>query len=293
MPRKRTTTATSTETALGWSRGVSTSSVVRFMLIALVLAVFLVPFVTTLSGALDARVTSRSISLWPTDPTVQNFITAAQYGIYEYLGRSLVIVGGGLALQIVTSVLIAYAIALLHIPGKRIVMGIMLATIMIPEELIAVPLGLVLRDVPIFGGSLIGSVWGVILPVAAWGFSVLLLSEFMKEIPNELLEAARLDGVGPLRMLWLIVVPLSTPALGVITIFGFNMIWDQYLLPLIAAKDPSDYTLTVALQGLSGQTESSIGVVLAGSFLALVPSLLIYIVLQRSMIRGITSGALK
>ncbi|MBT2497926.1 carbohydrate ABC transporter permease [Agromyces sp. ISL-38] len=293
MPRRRSDVEAQTATAMGWSARFGPNILVRALLIAAVLALFLGPFLTTLSGALDARVTARSISLWPSDPTIEHFITAAEYGIYEYLGRSLVIVGGGLALQITTSVLIAYAISLLHIPGKRFVMALMLATIMVPEELIAVPLGLVLRDVPIFGGSLIGSMWGVILPVAVWGFSVLLLSEFMAEIPKELVEAAKLDGVGPLRMLWAIVLPLSTPALGVVTIFGFNMIWDQYLLPLIAAKDTSDYTLTVALQGLAGQAEASIGTVLAGSFLALLPSLVIYILLQRSMVRGITSGALK
>ena len=88
-------------------------------------------------------------------------------------------------------------------------------------------------------------------------------------------------------------LPLSKPALGVITIFGFNMIWDQYLLPLIAAADPSDYTLTVALQGISGQGDASIGVVLAASFLALLPSLTVFILLQKSMLRGITAGALK
>jgi multiple sugar transport system permease protein len=119
------------------------------------------------------------------------------------------------------------------------------------------------------------------------------MAEFMSEIPRELIEAARLDGVGSIRMLTTIVLPLSKAALGVITIFGFNMIWDQYLLPLIAAGSPADYTLTVALRGLVGQGNASIGVVLAGSFLALLPSLIVYLFLQRSMISGITAGAVK
>ncbi len=293
MPERRTSVQDHTATALGWSSTLNARGITRIILLIVALIVFLGPFLTTLVGSFDAGVSARSISLWPSDPTIKNYLDAADYGIYEYLWRSLVIAGGGLLAQIVTSVTAAYAIAMLRMPGRQFVMALMLATIMIPEELIAVPLGLVLREVPIFGGNLIGSVWGVILPVAVWGFSVMLMAEFMSEIPRELIEAAKLDGVGSIRMLTSIVLPLSKASLGVITIFGFNMIWDQYLLPLVAARTPDDYTLTVALRGLVGQGNAGIGVVLAGSFLALLPSLLVYLFLQRSMIRGITAGAVK
>src|SRR5690625_521837 len=282
-----------TATALGWTHTLSAKGLLRLVLLAFALAVFLGPFITTLVGSFDAGVTARSISLWPTDPTLTNYVDAADYGIYRYLSRSLIIAGGGLLAQSATSVMVAYSVAMLRMPGRRVVMALMLITIMIPEELIAVPLGLVLRDVPFFGVNLLGSVWAVILPVAVWGFSVMLMAEFMSEIPRELIEAAHLDGVGAIRMLTQIVLPLSKASLGVITIFGFNMIWDQYLLPLIAAQSPADYTLTVALRGLQGQGHASIGVVLAGSFLALLPSLIVYIFLQRSMISGITAGAVK
>jgi multiple sugar transport system permease protein len=115
----------------------------------------------------------------------------------------------------------------------------------------------------------------------------------MKDIPDEIEEAARLDGVGELRMLFQIMLPLCKPALGVIGIFGFMMIWDQYLLPLIAANDPSDYTLTVALSVLRNDTQVGPGVLVAGAVLAMIPSLIVYLCLQNSMVRGITSGATK
>jgi multiple sugar transport system permease protein len=133
----------------------------------------------------------------------------------------------------------------------------------------------------------------VILPVAVWGFSILIMTEFMKDIPQEIEEAARLDGVGELRMLWSIILPLCKPVLGVVTIFGFMMIWDQYLLPLIAANDPSDYTLTVALSVLRTDAQTGPGVLLFGALLALIPSLIVYLLMQKSLIRGITSGATK
>jgi multiple sugar transport system permease protein len=115
----------------------------------------------------------------------------------------------------------------------------------------------------------------------------------MKQIPREIIEAARLDGVGDLRMLWQVVLPLSRAALGVATVFGFIMIWDQYLLPLIVANDQSDYTITVALSVLRQDAMVGPGVVLAGSVIALVPSLIVYLLLQRSFVRGITAGATK
>ena len=170
---------------------------------------------------------------------------------------------------------------------------LVLLTMMLPEEVIAIPLSLVLGDLPLLGISLRGSVLAVILPVGIWGFSIFIMSEFMKEIPAEIEEAARLDGVGEFRMLFTIILPLCKPALGVIGIFGFMMVWDQYLLPLIAANDPSDYTLTVALSVLRNDTTVGPGVLLAGAVMAMIPSLLVYLFLQRSMIRGITAGATK
>jgi multiple sugar transport system permease protein len=121
----------------------------------------------------------------------------------------------------------------------------------------------------------------------------MLLTEFMKDIPTEIEEAARIDGVGELRMLWQVVLPLCKPALGVAGVLGFIMIWDQYLLPLIAAKDPTDYTVTVALSILRTDPEVGSGVVLAGAVIALVPSLIVYLLLQRSLVTGIAAGATK
>src|SRR5690606_10086827 len=108
---------------------------------------------------------------------------------------------------------------------------LILSTMMLPEEILAIPLSVVLADVPIVHVNLTGTLVGMIIPVAAWGFSILVMAEFMREIPIELEEAARIDGAGEFRILTTIVLPLCRPALGVIGIFGFVMIWDQYMLP--------------------------------------------------------------
>src|SRR5690606_10542762 len=104
-------------------------------------------------------------------------------------------------------------------------------------------------------------------PVAAWGFSVMLMTEFMRDIPIELEEAARLDGAGSIRILLSVILPMSTPVLGVATIFGFINVWDQYLLPLIAANTPADYTLTVALRVMRNDPQVGQGVLMVGALL--------------------------
>ncbi|MEV0521339.1 carbohydrate ABC transporter permease, partial [Nonomuraea sp. NPDC050405] len=168
-----------------------------------------------------------------------------------------------------------------------------LATMMLPEEIIAIPLSLVLADLPLFHNDLIGTYAGMILPLGAWGFSILVMTEFMKEVPVELEEAARIDGAGELRTFFTIILPLCRPALGVIGVFGFTMIWDQYLLPLIVAPEPGMWTLPIALRSLRSDEEVGIGVLLAASLLALLPSIIAFLAFQRQFMRGLTSGAIK
>jgi multiple sugar transport system permease protein len=279
------------DTALGWSPRLGPALVLRALLCALALFVFAAPFVTIVVGALGGRTTE--LSLFPGEPTLENFRVATDRGLWDYFANSLIIAGGGLLLQMTVSVLAAYALARRRFRGRALVMVAFLLTMMLPEEVIAVPLSLVLGDLPVLHLSLRGTVLGVILPVGAWGFSVLVMTEFMKDIPREIEESARLDGVGELRMLVQIILPLCRPALGVVGIFGFLMIWDQYLLPIIVADSPEDYTLTVALSVLRSDPVVGQGVLLAGALMALLPSLVVYFCLQSSLIRGITAGATK
>jgi multiple sugar transport system permease protein len=151
----------------------------------------------------------------------------------------------------------------------------------------------VLGDLPLVGINLRGTVFAIILPVAASAFSILVMAAFMRDIPDEIVEAATIDGAGEMRILVEIILPMCKPALGVVAIFGFIGIWDQYLLPIIAANRTSDYMITVALASLRADVQVGTGVLLAGAFLALVPSLTVYLLLQNSLVRGITSGAIK
>ncbi|GAA1656899.1 carbohydrate ABC transporter permease [Nonomuraea maheshkhaliensis] len=265
----------------------------KFLIYGAMVVVFTGPLVGLLISAFNKTLDPTSFSLWPDEFTLENFIKAQEKNVYLYLLNSFIVVGFGLLLQVLVSVFAAYSLARKKFRGMTFVMLLMLATMMLPEEIIAIPLSLVLADMPLLHVNLIGTYAGMILPVGAWGFSILVMTEFMKEVPVELEEAARIDGAGELRIFATIILPLCRPALGVIGVFGFTMIWDQYLLPLIVAPESDMWTLPIALRSLRSDEEVGIGVLLAASLLALLPSIIAFLAFQRQFMRGLTSGAVK
>lgn len=265
----------------------------KVMIYGAMVVVFTGPLIGLLMSAFNKTLDPTSFSLWPDEFTLENFIKAQDKNVYLYLLNSFIVVGFGLLLQVLVSVFAAYSLARKKFRGMTFVMLLMLATMMLPEEIIAIPLSLVLADMPLLHVNLIGTYAGMILPVGAWGFSILVMTEFMKEVPVELEEAARIDGAGELRIFATIILPLCRPALGVIGVFGFTMIWDQYLLPLIVAPQSEMWTLPVALRSLRSDEEVGIGVLLAASLLALLPSIIAFLAFQRQFMRGLTSGAVK
>jgi multiple sugar transport system permease protein len=285
---------TNLDTALGlgasnrwWGKGVN------LVVCALVVLVFAGPLVAVIVGAFsDARDPSQ-LSLIPSGFTLENWTAALDRGVLVYLGNSLIVVGIGLLLQMAVSVLAAYALARKKFRGAGIVLLLILATMMLPEEILAIPLAVVLSDLPVLHLNLTDTLAGMIVPIVAWGFAIIVMTEFMKEVPRELEEAARIDGAGEFRIFWSVVLPAVTPALGVIGVFGFTMIWDQYLLPLLVASDAKTYTLPLALSSLRADPEVGIGIVLVAAALAMLPSIIAFLAFQRSFMRGISAGAIK
>ncbi|WP_327330826.1 carbohydrate ABC transporter permease [Streptomyces anulatus] len=282
------------ETALGLteSRGVA-GRVLKAVTYLLVLLVFAGPLLALLVGAFNHVKDPTQLSIVPNDPTLENFTVAFDQNVLTYLLNSFFVVGFGLLLQVAVSVLAGYALARKRFRGMSFAFVAILATLMLPEEILAIPLSVVLADLPVIHVNLIGSLAGMIVPVGAWAFSILVMTEFMKEVPRELEEAARIDGAGDLRIFAQIILPMCRPALGVIGVFGFTMIWDQYLLPLLVATDSSSYTLPLALRTLRVDPLVTPGVVMAASLLALLPSIIVFLLFQRSFVHGLSSGALK
>jgi len=267
----------------------------RWFLYAAIVLVFAGPFWGMLATAFSAEtVQPGRMVAWPSHPSFKHLVYAwDNAGAWRYLLNSCVVVAGGLALQISVSALAAYALARKKFAGAGLVSLLFLSTMMLPEEVIAIPLYLVLGKMPVIHASLLNSYLGMILPVAGWAFSIFVLTEFMKAIPLELEEAARIDGASEWQIFWKVVLPLVRPALGTTGIFGFLMIWDQYLLPLIVVNRESLYTLPVILATLRTDEHISPNVFIAVTLLAMVPSVLLYLGLQKQFQRGLTAGAVK
>ncbi len=208
----------------------------------------------------------------------------------RYLMNTLVIVGLVVTGTVISSTLAAYGFARLRWPGRDIVFGMLLSTLMLPYAVTLIPtfiiwshLGLTNTIIPLtlpawFGGGM---------------FNIFLLRQFFRTIPRDLDDAARLDGASPPRILWDIIVPLSRPALITVGIFSFLATWNDFLNPLIYLTDDRKYTLALGLAQFKGLYNSEWGLLMAASTVVLIPTLVLFFIAQRYFIAGIAVTGLK
>ncbi|SHN08122.1 carbohydrate ABC transporter permease [Roseibium suaedae] len=263
---------------------------------ALLLIVFCGPFWGILATAFSkTTVQPGQLLIWPDQPTFDHFIYAwTEVKAWIYLFNSLLVVAIGTVLQTTVSALAAYALARKKFRGAAFISLAILSTMMLPDEVISIPLYLILHQkLPLLGVSIYNSYAALILPLVGWAFSVFLLTEFMKAVPRDLEDAARVDGANEIQIFLKVIVPLVKPALGTTTIFGFLMIWDQYLLPLIAVDDRSLYTIPVVLRSLRVDEIMQQNIFIAVTVIATVPCIVVYLLLQKQFNRGLMSGAVK
>ena len=268
----------------------------RILLYIVVIVVFVGPFwgivVTAFSGHI---LKPGQLLLLPEQPTLQNFRTALiDMNVWRYLLNSMIVVTIGTALQVVVSSFAAYALARKRFRGAALVSLLILCTMMLPEEIISIPLYLIVqKQLPIIDASIYNTYAAMILPVVGWAFSIFMLTEFMRAVPKELEEAARIDGANEWQIFAHVVLPLVRPALGTVVIFGFIMIWDQYLLPLIVVNDKGLFTMPVMLGMLRVDETITPNILVAATLLAMAPPIIVYLLLQKQFNRGITAGAVK
>ncbi|UHS63843.1 carbohydrate ABC transporter permease [Agrobacterium vaccinii] len=268
----------------------------RYVLYAILVVIFVGPFwgalVTAFSGV---SLKPGQLTLIPQSPTLENFrIALFDMKVWRYLMNSVIVVIVGTGLQVTVSALAAYALARKKFRGAAVVSLLILCTLMLPEEVIAIPLYLVMqKEIPIINVSIYNTYLAMILPVVGWAFSIFMLTEFMRAIPLELEEAARIDGASEWQIFLRVILPLVRPALGTVLIFGFIMIWDQYLLPLIVVNDKDLMTLPVALGSLRVDDTITPNILVAATLIAMAPSVIVYLLLQRQFNRGIMAGAVK
>ncbi|MFG2567132.1 carbohydrate ABC transporter permease [Streptomyces sp. NPDC048567] len=212
-------------------------------------------------------------------------------GLSHYFLNTLLLAAGAWLTQLLVDVSAAYALSKLRPALGNIVLGMMLATLMLPVSALLVPTYLTVTDVPLFGTNLINTPWAIWLPACANAFNIFILKRFFDQIPAELLDSARMDGAGPLRVLVSVVLPLSRPVLAVVSIFAVVGVWKDFLWPLLVLPDPARQPITVALNRLAEFMPAN--QLLAGMVMASIPLLVIFLIFQRHIIAGLTAGSLK
>ena len=181
-----------------------------------------------------------------------------------------------------------YAFAKLRFGGRDRIFGLLLTAVVIPPQVGMLPLFLLMKKL-----HLVNSYWGAIVPSMATMFGIFLIRQFMLSVPQDLLEAARLDGAGELRIYWSVVMPLARPILATLATFMFMSTWNDFMWPLIVLSDQAHYTLPVALANLSGEHVQDIELMMAGAVVTVLPVLAVFIALQRYYIAGLMAGSVK
>jgi multiple sugar transport system permease protein len=190
--------------------------------------------------------------------------------------------------SVLFSSMAGYAFAKLRFPGRQRLFGIMLIALVIPPQVGMLPLFLFMKQL-----HLVNTYWGVIIPSLATVFGIFLIRQFMLSVPQELLEAARLDGAGELRIYWSVVLPLARPILATLATFMFMSTWNDFMWPLIILSGQEHHTLPVAIANLVGEHVQDVELMMASSVVTVLPVLLLFIVLQRYYIAGIMAGSVK
>jgi raffinose/stachyose/melibiose transport system permease protein len=252
----------------------------------------LAPLFWVLSTSLRTRreVANDPIGL-PADPQWGTYVDAWSTARFDQLFLNSAIVAAGTVIGVlVLGVLAAYAFVLLPVPGRTPLFTLFVAGLIVPIGLLVVPLFYEMLAL-----GLLNTLWALILPQIAISlpFAIVLLRAFIAEIPREILDAATVDGAGRLRLLRTIVLPLIKPAILALVVFDVIWSWNQFLLPLVLTQDPRAHTLPLGLSFFMGRYAVDFPRLMAGATISLVPTIIVFVLFQRHMVRGITAGAFK
>ena len=227
--------------------------------------------------------------LLPQVPTLQNYVDLfTRLNLARYLLNSTLVAVSATLISLIINSMAGYAFAKLRFAGRERVFHILLAALVIPGQVGMLPLFLLLKSM-----GLVNTMAGVVVPFMAGIFGIFMVRQYAMSIPDDLLDAARVDGAGEYRILWNIVIPVIQPILVTLAVFTFLSAWNDFMWPLIVLSDDAKYTLPVALASLSGEHVQDTGLMMAGSVLTVLPVVVLFIVLQRAYIRGVMMGSVK
>lgn len=269
----------------------SSANIGRAVLVLLVLLFFLMPPVWLALSSFKplTEIFAWPPHLFPQSPTLDNYAASwSQSHFSRFFENSAFVAVLSAALSVVISVMAGYALSKYRFKGETAFFLVIMSALMIPLQIILIPIFLVLRDL-----HLLNTLWGVILAPAATPTSVFIMRQYIRNIPDSLIEAARIDAATEWRILWKVIVPLSIPAIATLTAFNFVWRWNDYLWPFLIISDQESWTVQLALASNVGQWDINWPRLLSMSVMSLLPTLVLFVGLQRFFMSGLLAGAVK
>ena len=264
---------------------------ITWVLLLVLTFLFLMPVIWVICSSFKStgELFSWPPSLFGRSPSLNNYRRALEegrFGVYflNTVFTSLV----ATCLTIVVNVMSGYAFAKYHFKGEKLLFGIVLATLMVPLEVIMIPIFKVIVAV-----NLYNSLWGLIIPAVASPTAVFLVRQYYVGIPDAYMEAARIDGASELNILMRVMLPLAKPVISVLCIFSFMWRWNDYLWPKLVINSKERYTIQLALANYSGEYSVDWNSLLAMSVVSMIPVIIVFITLQKYIIGGMTAGGVK
>ena len=269
--------------------GTSTAYKVFAVVILIMLAIFfLFPLYWIVTGSFKSAIDiNAKVPVWfPMNPTMGNYDKLFAKPAFLWLFNIVFISAMAMILTCITAALAGYALGKKRFYGRTILFTIIICAMALPKQVIVIPLA---QEMKLLHMS--DTLWAVILPTVGWPFGVFLMKQFSETIPNEILEAARVDGAGELKTFFSVVFPMIKPGIGALAIFTFVNTWNDYFLQLVMLTSEEKWTLPLAIANMQGEMSSDFGLIMAGAALASIPIIVVFIAFQKYFTQGIAMGA--
>ncbi|MCR4265363.1 carbohydrate ABC transporter permease [Nitratireductor sp. ZSWI3] len=247
------------------------------------------PIVFMLSTSLKFPFEVYNLNLIPEEPTIENYTYVLEDGrFYHWFWNSLIVATLTTISAVFFDALVGYALCKFRFPGRYLIFIAILSTLMIPTEMLVIPWYLMSKS---FGW--LDTYWGIMFPGIMTAFGTFLMKQFFETVPDDFLEAARIDGLNEFQIWWQVAMPLVRPALAALAIFVFLGNWTAFIWPLIVTNSADMYTLPVGLSSFGDEVDVAWELIMTGAAISTLPTLVVFLVFQRFIIRGVVMAGLK
>ena len=285
----------------------SVYDIVSFVLITIVAILFTFTLYWIITGSFKTKMDIMSVTpvWWPSEWVMDNYDTLMSKRtapLFEFFGitgptipaairwvvNTVFMSVTSMILTCITAAMAGYALAKKRFVGRGILFSLIVCAMALPKQVILIPL---IREMSAL--NLYDTLWAAIIPIVGWPFGVFLLKQFCEGVPGEMIEAARIDGAGEVRTFVDVVVPMIKPGIGALAIFTFINSWNDYFMQLIMLTSNSKLTISLGIATMQAENSTDYGLLMAGSALAAVPIIIVFLVFQKYFTKGITLGAVK